>query len=187
MPAFLHGRVQRLEALLTTSSAALGTYNRFDLDLPDVVVSFLDSAIESHRALGLPDVENEMLALKSQYVSAQRGVQPFTLEQVTTRRREMARSIALRVLLDSAARLRDELAADHQSLDDGRTQLRPIVLSAIHKGFTSADHQPTITQAELDALWAAITIDADLQLAARQLTMQLSQPDIQLLLAELLA
>ena len=174
-------------AVGAASSAALATYNRFDLDLAAVVVAFLDGAIDEHRALGVADIENEMLSLKAQYVSAQRGVQPLTLERVTTHRRDMERSISLRVLLKSAQRLRDELGRDRQSLDDGRAQLRPIVLSVIHKGLAPALPQPSITQQEIDALWTAVLNDAELQLAARQLAMQLSLVDIQLLLAELLS
>src|SRR6185295_5737208 len=105
MLPFLHERLQRLGGLLAQSSEVLAKYNRLDLDLGPAVNGWLDEAIGVNRALGRQTVENELLAWKAQFVSAEHGTHPLTGEPVTSHRRAMIRSVALRVLDQSARQL----------------------------------------------------------------------------------
>jgi hypothetical protein len=113
-------------------------YVGLDLELPVVVVTFLDDATALYHRLGSAEAENEMLALKAQFAAARGGVHPLTLERVTSRRREMERSIALRVLLVSADRLRTDCAEVRQTLATTRDRLAPLALYAFQKGLLPA-------------------------------------------------
>lgn len=186
MQAFVHERLQALQRLLARSSAVLAKYNRLDLDLTAALTDFLDDAIASYRALGRAPQENQLLALQAQFVSAQQGTHPITLERVVGHRRELQRAIALQVLQRSADLLRTDMARDNQALDDARVQLRTIVLLALRDGLLPLKGRHPPSQQQLDTLWRHVLLAPDIQLAARQVAMQLGLYDIQLLLAELI-
>lgn len=186
MQTFLHERLQALQRLLARSSEVLAKYNRLDLDLAAALTDFMDEAIAGSRTLGRAQLENQLLALLAQFVSAQQGTHPLTLERTTGHRRELQRSVALHVLQRSAEILRADIALDSQALSDGRALLRPIVLAAIQQGLVDTRAGAPPGQPELEALWGSLLQSPDINLAARQLAMQLGVYDIQLLLAELI-
>ena len=184
MLPFLHGKLPALECLLARSSEVPVKYNRLDLDLAAALTACLDEAINSHRALQRGTAENEWLALKAQFVSAAHGVYPVTLERVIGHRRELMRGVALRVLQQSAERLRTDIAQHRQRLDDALAPLRPIVLLAFRQGLITPRARVPMSAARIKALWRDLLREPDIALAARQLAMQVSVHDI-LLLADL--
>jgi hypothetical protein len=186
MLPFLHDRLQKLERLLEHSNAVVTTYNRLDLDLGTALTVFLDQAIAHYSTVNRSDVESELLALKAQYISAHRGIHPLSLERVTSHRREMERAIGLRVLQQSAQRLRSDYGQDQQALFEGRAMLRPVLLQAMQKGLIDLLSHQTLSQQQLNELWQRMLTEPELQLASRQVSMQLSRIDIELLLADLI-
>ncbi len=186
MQAFVHDRLQKLQQLLAHSSVVLAKYNRLDLDLASAVGGFLDDAITVHQRLQRLSVENALLALKAQFVSAEHGTHPDTLLRSTGHRRELMRAITLRVLQHSAEQLRNDIAADEQRLLDATRQLQPLVLLALRDGMLANIRSRRISQRRLQRLWQALLQAPDSALAARQLAMQISIYDILLLLGELL-
>lgn len=185
MQPFVHDRLQKLQRLLARSSEVLGKYNRLDLDLANAVHSFLDEATAAHQALQLLAVENALLALKAQFISAEHGTHPETLVRSTGHRRELVRAIALRVLQHSAEQLRNDINQDQQGLLDATKQLQPLVLLAVRDGLLVPPRGRRLGQRRLQRLWQALLQAPDSALAARQLAMQVSVYDILLLLGEL--
>ena len=186
MLPFLHDRLRATEALLASSSQVLAKHNRLDLDLAPALTAFLDQAIASYRTLNRASEENQLLALQAEFVCATHGVNPLTLERVTSHRREMQRAVALRVLQRSGEQLRADLERDAKLLADASAQLRPIVLAAMQKGLLRPRPGRPMSQVQIERLWRAVLNEPDLALAARQLAMQVSVYDIQLLLADLI-
>lgn len=186
MLPFLHHQLRQLQQLVEHSSVVLEKFNRFDLDLAESLIGFLDEATTLYRALNQPIIENEMLVLKAQFVSAQHGTHPLTLERVNSHRRELIRAITLRLLQQSSLQLRTAIERDKETLNEGRAQLRPIVLLAMQKGLITQSQSKEISQQQLDDLWRGLLNEPDIQLAARQISMQISLYDIQLLLSELI-
>ncbi|MSR61213.1 MAG: hypothetical protein EXS08_02030 [Planctomycetes bacterium] len=187
MIPFLHDRLQKLQHLLERSSATLVKYNHLDLDLAAALTACLDEAIGAYRALDRTDVENKLLALKAQYVTAQHGVHPFRLEPVLNQRRAMQRTIALHVLQESAQQVRSDCLHDQQMLSQGRVDLGPIVLHAFSKGLIEVPQDGSWDQKRLEELWHRLLREPETQLAARQLATKLNSLDILLLLEELVA
>ncbi|GHH68691.1 hypothetical protein GCM10017673_18200 [Streptosporangium violaceochromogenes] len=187
MRPFLHERLHRYERLLNSSTNAMRAHTALDLGVGDVVVAFLDEASAVYRAIGATEAENEVLALKAQFVSARGGVHPLTLERVTQRRREMERSIALRVLTASAERLRSESTGLRSTLAGAREQLLPIVAYGLQKDLipSASDRDPT--QPELENMWRSLCEDPEIRPVARQIALALNPADILLILADLLS
>jgi hypothetical protein len=180
MRPFLHERLLRLEDVLELSSAALRAYTALELNLAATVVRFLDGGSLAYRELGLPDGENDLLALQAQFTAARGGLHPVTLERVLRNRRELERAVALQVLQAGSARLRADRAGARQALDDAQERLLPIVAVGIQKGLLTGT-------GDLEACWLALTGDPDIQPAARPIAMTVSLPDILIVLGDLLA
>jgi hypothetical protein len=181
---FLNERVRRFDQLLSAASAALRAYNDLDLETAGIVAGVLAETSAAYQAMGDAAAENEMLALQAQLTSARRGVDPMTLERAT-RRRELERAVALRVLLVSGERLRSDHVQLQRRLRETREQLAPIVVYALQKGLASVTDQ-TPTQADLEHLWRALLDDPESQASARHLAMSVASHDLLLLLADLL-
>ena len=186
MLSFLHERVRTLERLLARSSAVLAKYNSSDLDVAAALTDFLDDTIAVYHTLNQATVENRMLALKADFVTASQGTNPLTFERVTTYRRAMQRAVALRVLQASAEQLRTDLELDAKQLGDASTLLRPIVLAAFRNGLVDGSRSTPPHHQNVETLWRVLLADDDIELAARQVAMQVSVYDIQLLLDTLL-
>ena len=186
MLSFLHERVRTLDGLVARSNAVLSKYNSADLDVAAALIDFLDETIAVYHALNQATVENRMLVLKAECVTASQGTNPLTFERVTTNRRAMQRAVALRVLQVSAEQLRADVERDTKQLADASGQLRPIVLAAIQKGLVDVSRCAPRDHPDLERLWRDLLADDDIQLAARQVALQVSVHDIQLLLVTLL-
>ena len=186
MLSFLHERVRAMDRLLVGSNAVLTKYNDADLDVDAALTGFLDETIAVYHTWNRVTAENRMLALKAECVTASQGTNPLTLERVTTNRRAMQRAVALRVLQASAEQLRTDVELDTKQLADVSSQLRPIVLMGIRKGLVNVSQSVPRSQLDMERLWRALVADEDIQLAARQVAMQVSIYDIQLLLDTLM-
>lgn len=185
MLPFLYHQLQLLQQAIERSNAVLVKYNGLALDLSVALTEFLDEAITIYHTLNQATAENELLALKAQVVSAEQGVHPLTLERVTSHRRAMFRGVALLVLQQSTLKLRTDTEQITQKLNEGRMQLRPIVLLAMQKSLIPQSEQ--INQNQIEDLWRKLLEEPEIQLAARQIAMQLSLLDIHFLLLELIS
>ncbi len=186
MLPFLHGHLQQLTEVLVRSNEVFDKFSRLDLDLSPALTALLDQAVAAYRARSDSKAENELLALKAQFVATEQGVNPLTFERIAGHKRRLTRTIALRVLQQCAQILRADARTIADQLADARAQLRPIVLLGVQKGLIALDPPPS-AQDELDILWKALVKEPEIALAARQLAMQVGPFDILLLLAELIA
>lgn len=186
MQPFLHDRLQRLSSLLDAGSDALRTCSRDELTAGDVVSDFLDAAGERYRALGLQVEQNEVLALGAELEAARRGLVLATGERVTSRRRDLERAVALRVLVHTLGRLRDAVSRDVDRLRSARDQLAPVVVYALQGGLITLlqDEEDAGRAAELR--WRVVSEDATTRPTALQVLTGISAADALLLLLDLL-
>ena len=187
MQPFLHDRLQKLGQLLDSSNQALRLHAARDLGINEATAAVLDQAGTAYRGMGSSSGENEMLALKAQFALACDGVHPLSLERVASRRREMQRGVALRVLTASAERLRADYDDAERQLAGARERLLPMVLYSLQKGFIVLDPEGSYSESELNALWESLLDDPESQAAARQVALTVAAADILLLLGDLLA
>jgi hypothetical protein len=183
---FLHDRLQRLSDLLDAGSGALRTCSHDELGAAEVVAQFLGAAAERYRALGLQVEENEVLALSAELQAARRGLVLATGERITSRRRDLERTVAVRVLVQSLDRLREAVSRDTDRLRSAREQLAPVVVFALQNGLVTPldDGEDDGRAAELR--WRAVCEDATTRPAALQLLTSTSTADAVLVLLDLL-
>lgn len=185
MQPFLHDRVQRLGELLASSGVGLRAYATSEPTLPTLVAGFLTSAAQTYGALSLHVAENEMLALHAELVAARRRVTPASPEQVPSRRRELERSVALRVLLQSADRLRTDMGRDQERLRVARDQLAPVVVYALQNRLIELAEVPDDGESAAQK-WSVLCAHAETQPATQQVLATTSSHDCVLLVLDLL-
>ena len=182
MRPFLHARLAKWRSLLDQSNATLVKYNRLDLDLAPALTAYLDRAVETYKGLQRSEGENRLLAAKARFVTALQGIDPLRYEPVSTRRRSMQRTVALHVLQEASAQVRDDHRADRELLEIALEELRPSVLTALERGWIPA---LPLDQARLEELWRRLLREPETRPATRPLELRLNVADILLLLEEL--
>jgi hypothetical protein len=183
---FLHDRLQRLVDLLDAGSSALRTCSHDDLRAADVVGHYLDTAADRYRALGLQVEENEVLTLSVELEAAKRGVVLATGERLTSRRRDLERTVAVRVLVQSLDRLRNDVSRDDDRLRTAREQLAPVVVYAVQSGLVAPLKDDDDPGPAAEGRWRALCEDATTRPAALQLLTSISAADALLVLLDLL-
>lgn len=186
MQPFLHDRLQRLSDLLDAGSGALRACSHDDLAAGDVVATFLATAAERYRALGLQLEENEVLALSAELQAARRGLVLATGERVTSRRRDLERTVALRVIVQSLDRLRGAVGRDADRLRSAREQLAPVVVHALQHGLVPLLDDREDEGRAAEVRWRAVCEDPTTRPAALQLLTSVSTADAVLVLLDLL-
>ncbi|MFB9733280.1 hypothetical protein [Ornithinimicrobium kibberense] len=187
MRPFLHDRRARYVRLLQASTEALRVCIAKDLDAGARASTALETAAREYAAMGESAGENELVALQAQLASARDGVDPATLARVTVRRRELERSVALRVLLEAGERLRGDEAAAGATLERTREQLAPLVVHALGQGYVVPGEDGSISQTELVAMWHRLLNDATTGQSARLVALGVAASDVVILLGDLLA
>jgi hypothetical protein len=182
---FLHDRLQRLSELLDAGSTALRTCSRDELTAADVVGDLLAQAADRYAALGLHVEENAVLALSAELQAARRGVVLATGER-TSRRRELERTVALRVLVQALDRLRDAVRRDQDRLAAARESLAPVVVYALQSGLVAPLQDGDDAGRAAEVRWRALTDDATTRPIVLQLLTGVSAADALLVLLDLL-
>jgi hypothetical protein len=186
MQPFLHGRKQTLEPLLQQANAVLVKYTRNDPGFTDALEEFLGEAANVFESAGASKLQNEFLALSSNAASARQGINPYTLERVSVRRRTMQRSVGQRVLTHAAELLRNETEKCENAIGESRARLMPLLLSVLQRGLFELPAAPP-SQSQLTGLWELLLMDSETRTNARHLAMTTSTPDIHILLGDLIA
>ncbi len=186
MQPFLHDRLQRLSDLLEAGSRALRTCARDELAAADVVGPFLTAAADAYGGLGLQAEQNEVLALGAELQAARRGLVLATGERVASRRRDLERAVALRVLVAGLDRLRAGVRSDAEHLRAAREQLAPVVVYALQSGLVEPLQDGDDVGRAAERRWRAVSEDHSTRPTALQVLTGVSAADAVLLLLDLL-
>ena len=187
MRAFLHGRAQHLLGLMAVCNNLLRKYTERDLGLGAALADFLGSAAKTYADIGRQEVEGRILSLQAELNTAHRGINPFTFQVVTGRRRELEATVSFKILQAVSEQIASDLGKGEDELRDGRAMLVPIVLAAVQRGFVPNPAAISSNAQAIETLWRKLSADLEIGLAAKRVALVLSLPDIVLLLEEMLA
>lgn len=187
MRTFLHGRAKQLLSLMVICNDLLRKYNDRHFNLAVELEDFLGEAARIYSELGRKEIEGRFLALKAELNTARRGINPFTFQGASGRRRELESTVSFKVLQAISQQIGSDLQQGEKELQDGRALLVSLVLAAVQLGFIP-DATATSSNAQaIEALWRRVSAHPEIGLAAKRVALALSLPDIVLLLGELLA
>ena len=187
MRAFLHGRAQQLLGLMAVCNNLFRKYTERDLGLGASLADFLGSAARTYADIGRQEVEGRILSLKAELNTAHRGINPFTFQVVTGRRRELEATVSFKVLQAISEQIGSDFGKGEDELRDGRAMLVPVVLAAVQRGFIPDPAGTSGNAQAIETLWRMLSADPEIGLAAKRVALALSLPDIVLLLEAMLA
>lgn len=187
MQKFYHNNLSKLNALQTLLNVALVKYNRKDFDADLALLNCLTSATDTYKALGNLDRENQILSLKAEYVTAQRGINPTTYERVSIRRHEMIQTICFKILQQLELFLRTDTTTIQQILIGAKDILTQIIVAAFQANLITDTTLKLIkTQKDIEVFWIKLGQDGNIALGQKRVLLQVSKFDVFVLLGELL-
>ena len=173
--------------LLQQVTATLKKYNNRDLDAAIVLEKTLDACIDAYSKNGKADKESRFESLKSELITASRGVNPYTLEKVQLRRNEMIKNTAFKILQNGEEIIREELKEINGKIQQAQELLSQIILAALQGGLIAqADLKNINTQAKIEKLWKDLGIDQNLNIAHKKVQLMVSLTDITILLDQII-
>lgn len=188
MQRFFFNEKNKTETLNRATITALEKYNHRDYNAEKFLQDVLDNCIVYYKENGTVGRETELLSLKTELTTAQRGINPRTLEKVSVRRNEMQSITTYKVLQTLSEIMRMELEKISTTLNDAKILVGQIILAAIQGGLLDdAKIKAVKKQTDIEKMWNSFSVDANLSLAQKKVQMQVSRPDIIILCDELLA
>jgi hypothetical protein len=174
---------QVLQLLIT----ALEKYNARDMDAGIALKRALDQAIANYKELGKSNQESHLHTLQAEWVMAQRGINPQTLEKVTVRRNELANGTMFKVM----QRAQQQLAADIEDVEmvlkEAGALLGQIIVAALQgRLIAPADIQAADSPDKIEMLWKQLGNDANILLGQQRVLLLVSRFDALLIFGDLL-
>ena len=173
-----HKERQRIQTILESVVEVLQKYNRRDLDAEAALERIIDSAIESYSGVQEVNRVSQLESLKAEVVTAQHGINPYTLEKVTLGRRQMKGTVAFRVLQSLQSMLSQEMTAIDSKLQDAEDMVQQILLSALQSGVvTLKELEDADSQNAVEAIWKVVEKDGTLLVAKKKVILSVGVYD----------
>ncbi len=188
MQRFFYNEKIKTTALINQLNAAMELYNNRHFDLDKVLVGLLKNCIQLYKDLGYADKESQVQSLLTEMVTAQRGVNPYTLLKQNIRRNEMLQIVFFKILQSLELLLRTDYNAANEKLQQASDLVSQIILAAMQAGLlTDAELKAIKTQKDTEAAWKKLDADSNISLGKKRVLLLVSSFDALLLLDELLA
>lgn len=188
MQNFYHNNISKLEALQEQLNLVFVKYNSRDFDTDTALVQYLSEAVTIYQALGKKDRESQLLSLKAEFLTAQRGINPITFEKITIRRNEMVNTICFKILQAVELFLRTDLQQQMQIIHDAKEIVVQIIIAGLQANIiTDASLKQIKKQAQIEVLWKLLSTDANIALGQKRVLLQVSKYDVWVLMDEVLA
>jgi hypothetical protein len=187
MQKFYFNENNRLNTLLTQLNSVLSKFNARDIDCDMALLNVLDAGIQAYKELGITKRESQLLSLKAEFVTAQRGVNPLTFEKQLTRRHEMITTIIFKILQSTELQMRNDLTENENRLQQAAELVGQIITAAVQGGqLTGNDIKKINTQADAEKAWQQIGADENISLGQKRVLMLVSRFDALILFDDLL-
>jgi hypothetical protein len=134
MTRFYLNDKSRFTAVMRLVIDALDKYNTRSFDADTALIAALNEAIATYKELARTDREGQCQALKADWALCQRGVNPATLEKLTTRRGEMVNSTCYKILQRLQQIVSDDLQETEAVLKEAEALVGQIVIASVQNG-----------------------------------------------------
>ncbi len=187
MTRFYLNEKMRLDKALQLLTAALEKYNERAGDADDALKKAFDEAVAIYKELGKSSQESLFQSLKTEWITAQRGINPVTLEKVSIRRNEMVNTIKFKIMQKAQQQLGIDIDEVEAVLKEATTLVSQIIIAAFQaRLITAGDIDSTIKEEEIEALWKNIGKDDNISLGQKRVQLLISRFDALLIFGDLL-
>ncbi len=183
---FLNDRA-RLTDVLQLLNRALVKFNARDFDADSVLLEALNGIIDTYKELGKSDRETQFLAMKAEWVTAHRGINPLTFEKVTVRRSEMTSGVAFRLLQRAEHLLTDDLAEAEGRIREAEGLVSQIIIAAFQAGLLKAVDLEKIKDPQTSGpLWDSLAADPNIVIGQKRAQLLVHRFDALIIFSDLL-
>ena len=177
-----------MQQLLELNVAVIQKYNQNDLDTETFLIDALDTAISSFSKTNNVTKVSQLESLKAEFVTSQKGINPYTLQKVTVGRRGLKRTVTFKILQEAEAILRHELNEITTHLEEASLMIQNIVLSAVQSGFLTAEQiQQARSQEAVETIWNDLGKDAALGVVQKKVLLAIGIYDAIIILGDIVA
>jgi hypothetical protein len=188
MQKFYSNERVKITAVLVKLNVAMEKFSSKDHDADASLLQVLVDAIEMYKELGYTEKESQVQMLRTEFVTAQRGVNPITFEKQLTRRHEMVTTICFKVLQAVESILRTDLADKDAKLLEAKELVAQIIVAALQVGLLKdIDINKIRNQHDLETEWAILGKDANISLGQKRVLLIINKYDALILFDELLS
>ncbi|MEO6071279.1 MAG: hypothetical protein ABIN57_09395 [Chitinophagaceae bacterium] len=188
MQKFYHKELKDLTTLLQALNAVADSYNKKEVTVFAALQQWLTDAIQFYNGAGKAERESRLQLLKAEMITAQRNINPITLEKVTLHRQEMQATIAFKILQAAEQSLRTEVVALEERIETASELTTQVVIAGLQAGIiTDAIIKNETTQKALESLWAALSANENIALGQMRILLTVSIYDVWILLDEVVA
>ena len=188
MQRFFYNEKIKITALINQLNAAMELYNNRHFDLDKVLIGLLKNCIQLYKDLGYADKESQVQSLMTEMVTAQRGINPYSLLKQNIRRNEMQQIVSFKILQSLELLLRTDDSAAEAKLAQAADLVSQIIVAALQAGLLTDDEIKQIkTEKEREVAWKKLDADANISLGKKRVLLLVSSFDALLLFDELLA
>ncbi|MFZ4769658.1 MAG: hypothetical protein ACOYLO_05710 [Ferruginibacter sp.] len=162
-------------------------FNAKDYATDKALALVLKDCIQTFKALGYADKESQVQSLKAELVTAQRGMNPYTLQKQNMGRNEMFTSVMFKILQALEVQLRTYYLVGDEKLQQARELISQIIVAALQGGFlTNLDIKNIKTQKQTEVAWKKLGEDANISLGQKRVLLIVSPYDAIILFDELI-
>lgn len=177
-----HKEQQRVQHVLELTVTALKMYNQKDLNAEAALERAIDAAIESFSGAQALNTASQLESLKAELVTAQQGVNPYTLEKPTLGRRQMRTAVAFRVMQNLQALLVAEANSIQTRLQEAEAIVQQILLSAMQGGLLTAQQlKDANSQEAVEVIWKDVEKEGALLVAKKKVILAVGVFDASIL------
>lgn len=188
MQRFFYNEKIKTTALINQLNAVMELYNNRHFDLDKVLIGLLKNCIQLYKDLGYADKESQVQTLMTEMVTAQRGINPYTLLKQNIRRNEMQQIVSFKILQSLELLLRTDYGAAEAKLAQAADLVSQIIVAALQAGLlTDAEIKQIKTEKEREAAWKKLDADANISLGKKRVLLLVSSFDALLLFDDLLS
>jgi hypothetical protein len=188
MQKFYYNEIKEQTLLLQQLNIVMDKYSRKEMDVPSSVLHWLSDAIQFYKTQGQAEKESRLQILKAEFVTAQRNINPLTFEKVTLHKHELQSTIAFKVLQRAETLLQNDLTENKERLKGAIDLASQVIIAGFQGGIITTEMIKNIKgQHDIEALWAALSADANIALGQKRILLAVSIYDVWILMDELLA
>lgn len=187
MKVFIHYKQQHLEIFLQSLNGLNNNYITRSYEFDQNLINFLDNIHEHFARLGESVDAAEISRLKTYFVTAQKGVNPQSLEKLRIGRRENIWASAFYCMDKLSELLQQNLQKQNILLNEASDVIQQLVLSMLQSKFIDKEMLQKVDSPEhIQSLWGKMLENEQIDLMNMKLKLSVHQQDIYLLLEKII-
>ena len=182
MKTLVHYKKQRVEEFIGKLSLLNELYIERAFSFDEELNKFLQEVMEFFEQLGESLNSSKISQLKIYIETAQKGINPQTLEKLRTGKRENIWIASYHILDEMGILLQESITEIETKISEARELVEQVIISAVQLKLIGDDDLKRLhTQKEISMLWSNLSKNEQVKLIERKLKLSITQEDIVIL------